>query len=412
MDVINMAEKSNEDRNKFEINDDISIGHHSGSFQCSFGQKIVENAKEVAIVAEKSNEEQQYKFNLDVPQNTSKQALAAPQTQSSGIQNTGQANDQLNLAESPESGPSESMSEYFQHKTSNLGYSLGSHSGSKLSIPRPDFGLEIHNSPKPKPVTLVTAADVLEEAVSLSISKQYDLTVKEKQEIHEVAKLVLSSSPGHETNYYAQIVLKTLLEKQLKELETTLHVTQFLPSFLESSTEISESPQQIVLKSAEKKRNSISQRHSSPKKQQDNMSKNKNIPAHIIEQPKRSGIPKRVLPMAPLDIPEKLEKPNQTSKNPKQTSEIPQTSEIFKTTSVVHKKTSKIPEHTSSAIPKQNAEIPKQNSEIPKQSSGIPNQNSGIPKLTSETPDENTGISKQNSGIPNQNSKYPTKTPD
>ena len=36
------------------------------------------------------------------------------------------------------------------------------HSGSKLSIPRPDFGLEIHNSPKPKPVTLVTAADVLE----------------------------------------------------------------------------------------------------------------------------------------------------------------------------------------------------------------------------------------------------------
>merc|ERR1711971_1281759 len=248
-------------------------------------------------------------------------------------------------------------------------------------------------------------ADVLEEAVSLSISKQYDLTVKEKQEIHEVAKLVLSSSPGHETNYYVQIVLKTLLEKQLKELETTLHVTQFLPSFLESSTEISESPQQIVLKSAEKKRNSISQRHSSPKKQQDNMSKNKNIPAHIIEQPKRSGIPKRVLPMAPLDIPEKLEKPNQTS-------EIPQTSEIFKTTSVVHKKTSKIPEHTSSAIPKQNAEIPKQNSEIPKQSSGIPNQNSGIPKLTSETPDENTGISKQNSGIPNQNSKYPTKTPD
>ena len=122
-----------------------------------------------------------------------------------------------------------------------------------------------------------------QEAVSLSITKQYDLTVKEKQEIHEVAKLVLSSSPGHETNYYAQIVLKTLLEKQLKELETTLHVTQFLPSFLESSTEISESPQQIVLKSAEKKRNSISQRHSSPKKQQDNMSKNKNIPAHIIE---------------------------------------------------------------------------------------------------------------------------------
>merc|ERR1711971_602267 len=420
MDVINMAEKSNEDRNKFEINDDISIGHHSGSFQCSFGQKIVENAKEVAIVAEKSNEEQQYKFNLDVPQNTSNQALAAPQTQSSGIQNTGQANDQLNLAESPESGPSESMSEYFQHKTSNLGYSLGSHSGSKLSIPRPDFGLEIHNSPKPKPVTLVTAADVLEEAVSLSISKQYDLTVKEKQEIHEVAKLVLSSSPGHETNYYAQIVLKTLLEKQLKELETTLHVTQFLPSFLESSTEISESPQQIVLKSAEKKRNSISQRHSSPKKQQDNMSKNKNIPAHIIEQPKRSGIPKRVLPMAPLDVPEKLEKPNQTSEIPKQTSEIPkQTSEIFKKTSVVHKKTSKILEHTSSALPtqnarmpKQNSEIPKQNSEIPKQSSGIPNQNSGIPKLTSETPNENTGISKQNSGIPNQNSKYPTKTPD
>ena len=81
MDVINMAEKSNEDRNKFEINDDISIDH-SGSFQCSFGQKIVENAKEIANVSEKSNEEQQYKFNFeqDVPQNTSNQALAAPQS--------------------------------------------------------------------------------------------------------------------------------------------------------------------------------------------------------------------------------------------------------------------------------------------------------------------------------------------
>ena len=80
MDVINMAEKSNEDRNKFEINDDPI--DHSGSFQCSFGQKIVENATEVANVAEKSNEEQQYKFNFeqDVPQNTSNQALAAPQS--------------------------------------------------------------------------------------------------------------------------------------------------------------------------------------------------------------------------------------------------------------------------------------------------------------------------------------------
>merc|ERR1712194_758843 len=92
-------------------------------FNVHLAKKIVENATEVANVAEKSNEEQQYKFNFeqDVPQNT----LAAPQTQSSEIQNTGQANDQLNLlAESSESGPSESMSEYFQHKTSNLGYSL------------------------------------------------------------------------------------------------------------------------------------------------------------------------------------------------------------------------------------------------------------------------------------------------
>jgi hypothetical protein len=80
MDVINMAEKSNEDRNKFEINDDISIDN-SGSFQCSFGQKIVENAKEVANVAEKSNEEHPYKFNFeDVHENTSNQALAAPQS--------------------------------------------------------------------------------------------------------------------------------------------------------------------------------------------------------------------------------------------------------------------------------------------------------------------------------------------
>ena len=80
MDIINMAEKSNEDRNKFEINDDISIDH-SGSFQCSFGQKIVENAKEVAIVAEKSNEEQLRKFNFEgIHENTSNQALAAPQS--------------------------------------------------------------------------------------------------------------------------------------------------------------------------------------------------------------------------------------------------------------------------------------------------------------------------------------------
>ena len=78
---------------------------------------------------------------------------------------------------------------------------------------------------------------LLQEAVSLSISKQHDLTVKDKEEIHEVAKLILVSSPGHETDYYARIVLKKLLEKQKQELEDTLHVTQFLPSFLENSVE-------------------------------------------------------------------------------------------------------------------------------------------------------------------------------
>ena len=87
------------------------------------------------------------------------------------------------------------------------------------------------------------------------------MTVKEKHDIHEVAKIVLSSSPGHEANYYAQIVLKKLLEKQIQEMESTLHVTQFLPSFLENSAEFE--AKQVVKSS---KRNSISQRHSSPKK--------------------------------------------------------------------------------------------------------------------------------------------------
>ena len=72
------------------------------------------------------------------------------------FENPGQANDDLTVVES------ESMSEYFHHKTSNLGHSLGSNSGSKLSIARPDFGLQIQRSPKPKPVAMVTAADIVQ----------------------------------------------------------------------------------------------------------------------------------------------------------------------------------------------------------------------------------------------------------
>ena len=151
-----------------------------------------------------------------------------------------------------------------------------------MSIARPDFGLEIRKSPKPKPVAMVTAVDILKEAVSLSISKHHDLTIKEKQDIHENAKLILASSPGHEANFYAKIVLKKLLEKQKEELENTLHVTQFLPSFLENSSETVESKpiskplpsflensaniteSKSILKPS--RNSSINIRHSSPKK--------------------------------------------------------------------------------------------------------------------------------------------------
>ena len=111
----------------------------------------------------------------------------------------------------------------------------------------------------------------------MSISKQHDLTVKDKDEIHEVAKLILVSSPGHEADYYARIVFKKLLEKQKQELEDTLHVTQFLPSFLENSLESNK--KQITKPQDPGRRASI--RHSSPKKQ--DVTKNKKVPDEKTE---------------------------------------------------------------------------------------------------------------------------------
>ena len=41
----------------------------------------------------------------------------------------------------------------------------------------------------------------------MSISKQHDLTVKDKEDIHEVAKLILVSSPG--MKYFLLVLIKS-----------------------------------------------------------------------------------------------------------------------------------------------------------------------------------------------------------
>ena len=75
---------------------------------------------------------------------------------------------------------------------------------------------------------------------------------------------ILFNFPGHEAEYYARIVLTKLLEKQKQELEETLYVTQFLPSFLENSTEAHKNQ---ITKSQDTTSRRASIRHSSPKKQ-------------------------------------------------------------------------------------------------------------------------------------------------
>ena len=150
-----------------------------------------------------------------------------------------------------ENSQENSMSDYFKLKTSNLGNSPGDLDFSaKLNLSRPNFGLEELNSPKPKPVAMITPADILKHTVELSESKDHNLTQNDLEELHQIAQMVIQSSPGHKVPFYAEKVLKMLLEKQQQELEQTMHVTQFLPSFLEETTQVQ--PKKIV------------NRHSSP----------------------------------------------------------------------------------------------------------------------------------------------------
>ena len=130
-----------------------------------------------------------------------------------------------------------SMSEYFKLKTSNLGKSPGDLDFSaKLNLSRPNFGLEELNSPKPKPVSMITPAEILKETIELSESKNHNLNRNDLEELHIIAQMVVKSSPGRNVSFYAQQVLTMLLEKQQKQLEEeTIHVTQFLPSFLEET---------------------------------------------------------------------------------------------------------------------------------------------------------------------------------
>ena len=132
---------------------------------------------------------------------------------------------------------SNSMSEYFKLKTSNLGKSPGDLDFSaKLNLSRPNFGLEELNSPKPKPVSMITPAEILKLTIELSESKNHNLNRNDLEELHKIAQMVVKSSPGHNVSFYAQQVLTMLLEKQQKQLEEeTIHVTQFLPSFLEET---------------------------------------------------------------------------------------------------------------------------------------------------------------------------------
>ena len=130
-----------------------------------------------------------------------------------------------------------SMSDYFKLKTSNLGKSPGDLDFSaKLNLSRPNFGLDELNSPKPKPVSMITPAEIFKQTIELSESKNHNLTQNDLKELHNIAQMVIKSSPGHDVSFYAQQVLTMLLEKQQKQLqEETIHVTQFLPSFLEET---------------------------------------------------------------------------------------------------------------------------------------------------------------------------------
>jgi hypothetical protein len=109
-------------------------------------------------------------------------------------------------------------------------------------------------------------SNIIRETISLSQSKNIDLTEKhDEEEISEIAKIILQASPGKSAKYYAQLVLAAILEKEQLFDSTSTNLTQFMPSFLEdSSTNIDAEKSSKMMRRI----SGISQRHSSPKKSQ------------------------------------------------------------------------------------------------------------------------------------------------
>ena len=164
---------------------------------------------------------------------------------------------------------SESMTDYFQHGSSKLGRSLSS---SNSGHSRPHFGFDGPlSSPGNRPVALIDEAEIVKEAIALSMSKNHDLTKEQEIELSEIAKMVRDASPGHDAKFYAALVLKKILELEKAELEASLQLEQGLPSFLEQTVEV-------------RRRSGVL--HSSPKKTQ---------------QPKNdSKIPRKRVPLGNL----------------------------------------------------------------------------------------------------------------
>ena len=257
------------------------------SFQCSQN-----NPKDLFEQAEKSNEEKN-KFDLDyepaaVNIQPEKSGFLDPIETSLILQEVEKVNEQKDRFEEKQNYSSateedenktltpDSISDYFQHKTSNIGHSLGSSSGEKLRDIRPNFGLQIENSPKPKPVAMITSADVIKEAVTLSESKNHNLTASDLAKIHSIAKMILISSPGHDVQFYAQHVLKNHLLRQKQELQSQklANVTQFLPSILEDSA--------TGETNIKHQKNVKFQKHSSPKKMDTKREESKRVPMEDI----------------------------------------------------------------------------------------------------------------------------------
>ena len=50
--------------------------------------------------------------------------------------------------------------------------------------------------------------------------------------------MIREASPGHDAKYYAELVLRRILESEKNELENTLQLEQGLPSFLEQTVDL------------------------------------------------------------------------------------------------------------------------------------------------------------------------------